>query len=249
MALLAPTLSSARNRSTVFQRRTVGAVCAIAAFGFAPASQAEGWYVSANAAYSDSSSEAWNDGANGAGNPRVDIESDTRFGIAFGKELLPGFKMELEYALGTYDTDTGRRSGSGLRAADSFAISADLDVDLLTLGASYEFRNATAFTPFVKVGLGSTFYDMDADLFVSSFAGNTFGGALPATFSYSGSGEDFAYYLGVGTGFELGEAFELTIEYRYADLGEVATDYDTNGDRIKTDLETNNVQVGLRYTF
>ncbi len=249
MALVVPARRSLRTVSMGFKRCVAGSVCTIAAFGFAPASQAEGWYVSANAAYSDTSSNALNDGANGAGNPRIEIDSDTRFGIAFGKELLPGFRMELEYATGTYNTDTGRRNGSGIRAADSFGISSDLDVDLVTLGASYEFHNASAFTPFVKVGLGSTFYDMDADLFVSSFGGNTFGGALPATFSYSGSGEDFAYYVGVGTGFDLGESFDLTIEYRYADLGEVATDYDSNGDRIKTDLETNNIQLGLRYTF
>lgn len=210
---------------------------------------ADDWYLSIQASYSDPTSKAFNDGTNGGGNPKIEIDSAVRYGVALGREIIPNLKLEIEYTLASYETDSSGKAGSGIRAADMFSIDSDLDVDLLTLGISYEFANESSFTPFVKGGLGTTFYDIDADLEVSSFGGSTFGGALPATFSYKGDGNEFAYFLGAGVSFEASEALEATLEYRYSDLGEVATDFDSAGDRIQTDLKTNNVQLGLRYYF
>lgn len=207
------------------------------------------WYISANAAYSDPSSTVFNDGTNGPGTPKSSIDSDMRYGIAVGLEVLPDLKIELEYSLASYDTDANRALGNDTRALDSFGIDANLDVDLLTLNVSYEFQNTSQFTPFIKGGVGSSFYDATGDLFVGSFGGSDFEGFLPRTFEYEGDGSEFAYFVSAGVAMEISNQVEITLEYRYNDLGEVATGYDENGDRLQTNLDTNDIQLGLRYSF
>ncbi|XPF95982.1 outer membrane protein [Colwellia sp. RE-S-Sl-9] len=207
------------------------------------------WYISANAGYSDPSSKVFNDGTNGPGTPKSSIDSDMRYGIAVGFEVLPALKVELEYSLASYDTDANLALGNDSRALDNFAIDANLDVDLLTLNVSYEFKNTSQFTPFIKGGVGSSFYDASGDLFVGSFGGSDFGGFLPRTFEYEGDGNEFAYFVGAGVAMEVSNQVEVTLEYRYSDLGEVATGYDENGDRLQTNLDTNDIQLGLRYSF
>lgn len=207
------------------------------------------WYIAANVAHSDSSSKVFNDGANGAGNPQSSIDSDLRYSLAAGVEVLPALKVELEYSLASYNTDDTRASGTSGRALDTFGTDAKLDIDTLTLNAAYEFANSSKFTPFLKGGVGSTFYDAEGDLFVSSSGGNTFGGFLPATFTYEGDGNDFTYFVGAGVAMGLSDQIDMTLEYRYSDLGQVATEFDANGDRLQTNMKTNNIQVGLRYNF
>lgn len=225
------------------------ATALVTLLAFSGSAHANDWYVSIHGAKSGPTTKVSNDGTNGAGNPSSDIDRGFKYGIAVGKEILPALKLELEYSMASYDTDPVRTSGTGTRALDTFGITSEMDVDLLTLAASYEFRNTSSFTPFVKGGMGSTFFDMDADLYVSSFGGSDFGGALPTTFSYEGSGSEFAYYLGAGVGYTVSDNIDVTLEYRYSDLGEVATDFDDNGDRMQTNMKANNVQLGLRYNF
>lgn len=213
------------------------------------AAYAGDWYVSANAAYSDPSSKLFDDGTNGAGTSKSDIDSATRFGALVGFEVTSAFNVELEYSIAGYDSDTSKTLGTGSRELDTFGLDFGLDVNLLTINASYEFENDSKFTPFVKGGLGMTFYDIKGDFYVSSNGGNTFAGFLPASFAYEGDGSEFAYFLGAGVSYELSDNTDLTLEYRYVDLGEVATDYDTAGDRIQSDLQTSDIQIGLRYYF
>ena len=221
----------------------------IVGFNLPVQAEAGDWYVSGSIGYSDPTSKVFDDGTNGPGTPKSTIDSDTRYRIAVGRQLLPSLKVELEYSVASYDTDPSRTLGTGVRTPDSIGIDANLDVDLLSLNVAYEFINESKFTPFLKGGVGSTFYDIEGDLFVGSFGGSTFGGALPASFAYSGDGSEFAYFIGAGIDFELSDLLDITFEYRYSDLGEVAADYDSAGDRIQTDLKTNDVQIGLRYSF
>ena len=235
-------------RNTVF-RVASATILLMAGVSLPTQAETSDWYVSGRIGYSDPTSKAFDDGTNGPGTPKSSIDSDTRYSVAIGRQILPSLKVELEYSTASYDTDTARTSGTGIRVPDTIGIDANLDVDLLSLNIAYEFINESKITPFLKAGVGSTFYDIDADLFVSSFGGNTFGGALPASFPYSGDGSEFTYFIGAGMDLELSDSLDLTLEYRYSDLGEVATDYDSAGDRIQTDLKTNDVQLGLRYSF
>jgi opacity protein-like surface antigen len=208
---------------------------------------AEGWYLSVNAGHTESSSEVYNDGTNGAGTPKSDIESDAIVGLAVGFEISPAFHLELEYSTASYNTDSSRSLGSDTRALDEFSIDAKIDADILMLNASYQFENSSKFTPYIKGGVGYTFYDIKGDLYVGSFGGTTAGGLLPATFSYTGDGNEFSYFAGLGVSMALSEKVALGLEYRHSYLGNIATDYDANGDRLQTDMTTNNILLSLSY--
>ncbi|PMG28599.1 hypothetical protein BCU94_16315 [Shewanella sp. 10N.286.52.C2] len=207
------------------------------------------WYLSVNAGYSSPTSKVFNDGTNGTGTPKSDIDADAKYGIALGVEVIPALSLELEYSYASYDTDAGRKLGSDIRALDEFGIDAGIDVDLVTLNVAYEFKNSTNFTPFIKGGLGASFYDVKGDLYVGSFGGGDAGGFLPQTFSYKGDGSEFAFFVGAGVDMTISDQLALILEYRYYDLGDVATDYDVNGDRLQTSLKANDIQLGLKYQF
>lgn len=214
----------------------------------APANAAD-WYVSGSLGFSNPSSTVFNDGTNGGGNPKVDIDNTTKMTAAVGLAFTPNFRTELEFSQANYKTDESLQSGSGARAPDTFATDANFKVRALMVNAIYDFQTDTGFSPYIRAGVGKSFYDMDGGLFVSSSGGNTFGGFLPATFGYEGSGSDFAFQIGLGTSFALLDNADLTVEYRYSDLGSVATGYDVNGDRLQTDLKSHELLLGVRYTF
>lgn len=207
------------------------------------------WYVSASLGYIDSSATVFNDGTNGAGNPEADLENDTVVSFAVGKFITDAFKVELAYSEVNFDTNAGLQSGSGIRALDQFGIDAQLDSQFVSLNASYLFLVDKKINPYLKAGLGVNSFEASGDLYVSSFGGNTFGGFLPATFTYSGDDTETGYFLGAGISTGLTDSLDLLIEYRYSDLGELATDFDSNGDRLKTDLETESLGITLEYSF
>jgi len=211
--------------------------------------QAEGWYFSANAGYSNPTSKMFNDGTNGAGNPKTEFDSGVPFGLGIGYQLTPSLKVEAKYTSVKYDTDTGLKQGTDTRALDQFGLDGSVDSDIISLNAAYEFNNASKFTPYIKAGIGANFFDAKGDLYVTSSGGNTFDGALPATFSYSGDGRSTAYFLGFGVSSALTNNMDFTAEYLYGDLGEVATDYDENGDRLQSDLKVNTLMLGIEYSF
>lgn len=222
---------------------------AVSTVALAAPAVASDFYISGALGLSNPSSTVFNDGANGAGNPEVDINNASRLSAAVGYAITPQFRVELEFSKSSFETDNGLQSGSGGRAVDSFATDADLNLRTLMLNASYDFDTGTNLTPFVRAGIGKSFYDMSGGLFVSSAGGNTFGGFLPATFNYDGSGSNFAFQAGLGVAYDISDNTALTVEYRYGNFGRVATGYDANGDRLQTKLETHEIMLGLRYTF
>lgn len=224
-------------------------VMAAAASLLASPANAQDWYISGGAGVTNPSSTVFNDGTNGSGNPKVDIDLTGKLNVAVGRSLNSKFRVELEYSRAKYNTDDAIQSGSGTRSPDTFATDAEMKVGALMLNAIYDFKTESAFTPFVELGVGQSFYEMEGGLFVSSSGGNTFGGFLPATFDYEGSGSNFAYQVGLGTSYAISDAVALTADYSYGDFGTVATDFDANGDRLQTDLKAQTLTIGLRYTF
>ena len=231
------------------KKQLILASCIAASFLAVSTAQASDWYVSAQGGYASPTSTMFNDGANGAGNPKFDLQSDASIGIAVGREIAPGFKVEASYTTFSTNTDTGLQSGTDGRAADQFGLNASADSKVLLLNAAYEFNTASPFKPYIKAGIGANFFDVKGDLFVSSSGGNTFGGALPAVFSYSGDDRATAYFIGLGITGELSSAVDFTAEIRHSDFGQVATEFDANGDRLQSDLKTNALILGVEYSF
>lgn len=214
-----------------------------------PLVYAEGFYLSAGISHTDTNDKIFNDGMNGAGNPKISLDSDIRYGLAIGYEIKPAFNLELEYSKASYDSISDIEPGSGNRSQDEFSIDSTIDADMLTMNVSYGFENSSAFTPYVEAGLGSTFYNIEGDLFVSGFMGTDAGGFLPATFSYKGKGTEFTYFVGLGVAWQLAEKTDLTLSYRHSDLGQISSKYDQNGDRLQAEMKTNDIRLGLKLHY
>lgn len=228
----------------------LGKIALIAAtVSFGSPAFAQDWYGTFGIGLSTSPDDVFNDGTNGAGNPQASIDNSTSFSAGVGWAMNDDWKFELAYSRTSFDTDASALAGTGIRAADTFNTDANLDIDTLMLSAAYQIPTNTQFKPYVKAGVGAAFYDISGALTVSSFGGDDFGGMLPATFQYDGDGTEFAYQIGAGVAFDIAENAELTVEYLYGDYGQVATDFDSNGDRLQTDLTSSNINVGVRYFF
>ncbi|HET8882944.1 MAG TPA: OmpA family protein, partial [Solimonas sp.] len=98
--------------------------------------------------------------------------------------------------------------------------------------------------------MANAWYDIDFGSWVVPYLG---GGVGYQRTEMSSSGIDdsdngFAWQLGAGLGFLLNERTTLSLDYRYA----VASDpgYDTaDGGKLKTEYQSHNVGLGLRYSF
>jgi opacity protein-like surface antigen len=65
----------------------------------------------------------------------------------------------------------------------------------------------------------------------------------PYTYELGIRDKDFSWNIGFGVGYELNQSLDLTLGYRYENLGEIKS-YDT-----KTDFTNQKLSLGLRYTF
>ena len=62
-------------------------------------------------------------------------------------------------------------------------------------------------------------------------------------YEFSIKDKDFGWNLGFGVGYVVNENVDLTLGYRYEDLGQIK-DYES-----KTDFTNHKLSLGLRYTF
>ncbi|MCL2102827.1 MAG: outer membrane beta-barrel protein [Syntrophorhabdaceae bacterium] len=159
------------------------------------------------------------------------FEGDSVFGgaLAVGydfsnKKNIP-LRLELEYALFSKAENEASLFGvnfdSGLNATAS----------TLFLNAYYDFRNSSAITPYLGVGLGMAFVELKG-------YGVVFGGAKE-------SGTNFAWNLSAGVAYTLANSpISLDLGYRFVSLGKAPAeglDADT--------LFMHQVLLGMRFSF
>ncbi|MGH0001672.1 outer membrane protein [Pseudovibrio ascidiaceicola] len=105
----------------------------------------------------------------------------------------------------------------------------DIDVwDILAV-AYYDFKNETAFTPYIGLGAGFSQLKIDFDDGIDSAKETT---------------NHFSTKLGAGVGYEISENLELLAEYsfQYNFKAEITDDVDYS-------THQNQFNVGLRYSF
>lgn len=102
----------------------------------------------------------------------------------------------------------------------------------LFLNAYYDIATGSKFTPYVGAGVGVS------RLKVEFKDDND---------KYTKSSTNFAWQVGAGVSYAMTEAWALDLGYRYMDNGDVTLN--AKGDKVKTDSQSHNVSLGLRYTF
>jgi opacity protein-like surface antigen len=159
----------------------------------------------------------------------LNFEFDKGFGVggAVGYGI-GNIRVEGEIAYQKNDMDKA--------TAEGFAGSADLTGNIsstaLLFNGYYDFKNESAFTPFISVGIGV------AKVNVNDF--NTPGSGVP------NADEDdtvFAYQVGAGIAYAVNDRVNIDVKYRY-----FATE-DPEFDTVKTEYSSHNVYAGVRVYF
>ena len=202
------------------------AICAMLLSISSIAYSAEGPYVSGNLGIAMASdSDATDSTAPGT---TLDIESDS--GLALGAALGYGFgNIRVEGEIAYQKNDLDKASISGLGSVD---LTGDFSSTALLLNGYYDFKNQSAFTPFVSGGIGM------ATVEVNDF--NAPGSGLPDT------NEDdtvFAYQVGAGVGYAVTEKVNLDVKYRY--FGTSDPEFETT----EVEYSSHNVYAGIRVSF
>lgn len=147
---------------------------------------------------------------------------DTGFGLtgALGGSLGNNCRGEVEFGYKANDIDKIAIDGLG-----SVNVSGDVTTISLMGNAYYDFPVTGSFSPFILGGIG--FANVEADIDIA------------------GSEDDsvFAYQLGLGGSLALSPELNLDLQYRFFGTS------DPEFDGVEVEYNTQNLMVGLRYSF
>ncbi|MGS8221043.1 outer membrane protein, partial [Escherichia coli] len=157
-------------------------------------------------------------------------DHDTVFsgGIAAGYDFYPQFSIpvrtELEfYARGKADSkyNLDKESWSGGYWRDD--LKNEVSVNTLMLNAYYDFRNDSAFTPWVSTGIGyARIHQKTTGISTWDYG---YGYSGRESLSRSGSADNFAWSLGAGIRYDVTPDIALDLSYRYLDAGDSSVSY------------------------
>ena len=191
-------------------------------------------------------------------------DHDTVFsgGIAAGYDFYPQFSIpvrtELEfYARGKADSkyNLDKESWSGLRqpaklVVDLGRVDGVAHVMSFMLNAYYDFRNDSAFTPWVSAGIGyARIHQKTTGISTWDYG---YGYSGRESLSRSGSADNFAWSLGAGVRYDVTPDIALDLSYRYLDAGDSSVSYkDEWGDKYKSevDVKSHDIMLGVTYNF
>ncbi|EFN7266908.1 porin family protein [Escherichia coli] len=180
-------------------------------------------------------------------------DHDTVFsgGIAAGYDFYPQLSIpvrtELEfYARGKADTTYNLYKDH----AGHSDLKNEVSVNSLMLNAYYDFRNDSAFTPWVSAGIGYARIHQESTGSGSWDYG--YGERVRYSISRSGSADNFAWSIGAGVRYDVTPDIALDLSYRYLDAGKSSLYYkDTEGDKYKSevDVKSHDILLGVTYNF
>ncbi|MEX2580654.1 MAG: outer membrane beta-barrel protein [Verrucomicrobiales bacterium] len=165
----------------------------------------------------------------GSANIAADFDSGWIAGAALGYELTPALSIELEGATGEADIDALVVNGARIGA-----FSGDLDYSQIAVNLIYEFGPQNPITPYVGVGLGAGFADLDV--------------AFPGT-RFNDDDAAFLYQLIGGVNVDLGPRTELFAEYRFGSLDEFTLQRGGVGRVTFDELQSHQALLGVKIKF
>jgi opacity protein-like surface antigen len=180
-------------------------------------------------------------------------------GYDFNKQFNLPLRAEVEYALftGAESKTTGNYtwSGGGTSYWSKNSEKITVGIQTLFLNAYYDFRNSSAFTPYVGAGIGMAFLDAK---YKETYSDS--GGYSDSSSAGRNKTANFAWNIGAGVGYDITDYIAVDLGYRFVGLGGVKTqrasfDYDDDGTADEhlranvSDLYTHQVALGLRITF
>lgn len=245
------------------------ATVAIIALALPSAALAEGFYGSAQIGYSAQASDSAPYGTNIAVDPdfprsEFDAEGGLTGAIGLGYRFNENFRLEGRLSHRSSDFNNGQ-PGTGGNEGYEYIVDGDISSTAFTIEGFYDFPNSTAFTPYVKAGIGVSRNKYSARLTGSgittpraefgSRAIDSFDNANGNLDGYytgydSNHSTDFTWNVGFGGSYEVSKNTTLFAEYQYGQFGDVKTSLDPFGDGFKIDnVSSHEVSVGIRVNF
>ncbi len=158
--------------------------------------------------------------------------------LGYGFADLP-FRAELEYIYRTnFEHDTCPTTDG------AWNVKTNLSSQTVMLNLLYDFKNTTAFTPFVLLGAGLAIHKTDNTVEPTGLAPD-----------YSGRNvteAEFAWTVGLGVAYSLTESCDIDLVYRYIDMGEARYEnYSPGYDEANAvaDMDAQEFFFGVRYKF
>ncbi|SLN46666.1 outer membrane protein [Ruegeria meonggei] len=220
------------------------AALTVSASALAAQSLSEGLYIQGFAGYSQLQSSDFSGTVNGS-SQSVDTDFDAGFGlgVAIGTEIPQwsnerfGTRVELELSYRDSDVDSVNFSGNG--PAGEANVSGDITQTSLFANVLVDFKQTGAFTPYVGLGVGATYSDLDF--------------AYGPGVALDDSDTTFAAQIIAGVAYEIDPNLALTLDTRYARAFDVSSQRlapnGTSTGTVEDDIDAFSVNVGLRYGF
>jgi len=217
---------------------------------------AEGFYWTAHVGYSSQANDSQAIGNNIAVDSDFPSEFDAGEGsvgsIGLGYQFNPQFRVEARISY--HDTDySDTKVGVGAREGEQYVLKGDLKTTTYTIEGFYGFDNSTAFTPYIKAGLGLADNSYSAKLGgagISAF--DAFDGNVDGYYDAYADNDstEFTWNIGAGVNYQITKTMSLYTEYQYIEFGDVQTGQDAFTDGFKIDsAASHEFLLGLRVNF
>lgn len=151
-------------------------------------------------------------------------------GYDFNSQFGVPVRAEVEYAL-------RGNSEKSWNYDKVFDLKGAWNASTLFLNLYYDFRNSTAFTPYVGAGLGMAFNYANYTLTAKDYNAN-----------FDDHRTTFAWNVGAGVAYDITDNFAVDLGYRYVNLGYYEVDL-PEGAKVKNQPSNHEFMLGLRYTF
>ncbi|WP_158966729.1 outer membrane protein [Paraglaciecola sp. L3A3] len=218
--------------------------------------QAEGFYGTAQLGASQQINDSQAYGNNIAVDPDFPAEFDAGNGIvgSIGVGYVINQQFRVEARLGYRESSFDQQQfGTGEREGEEYILDGEIESTTLTIEAFYDFVNNSAFTPYIKAGLGIADNSYSAKLGGAGVAGfDAFDGAADGFYDAYADDDstEFSWNLGLGVNYKITDNTGIYAEYQYTSLGEVMTGQDSFTDGFMIDdLATNELSIGIRANF
>lgn len=217
---------------------------------------AEGLYGSAQIGYSSQAQDSAPYGNNIAADAdfpgSFDADNSAVGAIGLGYRFNDNFRLEGRLGYRSSDfNDT--HYGTGARNGAEYTLNGDISSTTFTIEGFYDFPNSTAFTPYVKAGIGVSRNKYSAKLGGAGVAAfDPYDGTADGYYDNYADGKstEFTWNVGFGGSYEVSKSTQIFAEYQYAQFGDVKTGQDSFTDGFKIDdAAAHEVMIGLRVNF
>lgn len=228
----------------------------VAALSIPSLTLADNFYVIAQVGTSIQNSDSTPIGSNIA----VDADFPAEFSVdngtvgAIGIGYRVNNNLRVEGRIGYRDGDfNDTKFGTGARSGEEYILNGSIESTTYTLEGFYDFTNTTAFTPYIKLGVGvsdNTYVARLGGAGVAAF--DEFDGSVDGYYdAYSDdSSTNFTWNVGIGGNYEVSKSVSLYAEYQYASFGDVQTGQDSFTDGFEIDnAASHEVVAGIRFSF